>query len=132
METDCVTIVVKGMAPSENHALNRARSGRMYPSKLFQEWKRLCEKVKVQKIVDSTWYEVERTYYFPLFFKNGQIRKKDVTNCNKYTDDELVKRLITYSGKEIDDKQIISGYERKVDCKEGEERTEWTIYSIGQ
>lgn len=131
MKVECVKFIVKGIAPSENHANGRARNGRLFPSKEYKAWKKVCEGLKVQRIIDSEFYETERVFHFPLYWKNGNLKKKDTTSYIKYTDDELVKRLITYNDKQIDDCQIRMGSEEKVNCKEGEEYTEWTIWSVG-
>lgn len=123
--SDVIYFRVAGLPPSENHALIQGRGGRRFPSKEYLAWKKKCSSLKNQKIDESEWYEVERVYHFPLYYKNGNIRKKDVSNLNKYCDDELAKVV------GIDDSRIKCGHEDKVDCKEGEEYTEWTIYTIG-
>lgn len=126
-----VKFEVKGLPPSANHALVQGRNGRRYPSKEYNEWKELLSKLKPKKILSSEWYEVEREYYFPLYYKNGSIRRRDVGNFDKYADDEFCKYVKTYEGEDIDDKQIKCGSHEKVDCKKGEEKTVWTIWGIG-
>jgi Holliday junction resolvase RusA-like endonuclease len=125
MKKELVKFEVKGLPPTSNHALKQGRGGRRYPSKEYKEWKEKVSKLKPQEIVDSEWYEVEVTYYFPLYYKNGNIRRKDHRNLNKYADDEFCKLL------GIDDKQIKTGSDDKQDCKEGEERTVWTLWAVG-
>lgn len=120
-----ITITIPGLPPSENHALLRARNGRMFPSKEYRKWKVQVSKILVkQKIDKSTWYHADRVYYFPIFYKNGNVRKRDVSNLNKYADDELCKKI------KIDDSHIKSGTEQKIECKEGEEKTIWRIVCI--
>lgn len=125
MNKEEVQFEVGGLPPSSNHALLQTRSGRRFPSKEYKEWKELVGKLEPQHIVDSEWYEVEVTYYFPLYYKNGNLRKKDHRNLNKYADDEFCKLL------GIDDSKIKTGHDDKQDCKEGEERTVWTIWAVG-
>ena len=129
MKKDTITIEVPDVPVSVNGALKGARR---FPSKEYKAWKDIVEesvpdKIKIQK---SMWYEVIREYYFPLFYKNGNVRIKDVANYIKYADDELVKHLVTYEGDKVDDCQFIHGEETKIDCKEGEEKTIWTITAI--
>ena len=119
-----VTFVVDGLPPSENHALCRARNGRMFPSKEYRRWKHTVSKLKNKSIQPSIWYCVSRQFYFPVRYKNGNIKKKDVSNLNKYADDELCKKL------GIDDSYIIKGVEEKIDCNPGEEKTVWTIMCV--
>lgn len=126
-----VKFEVQGLPPSANHALKQSRGGRRYPSKEYKEWKELLSKLKPKKIISSEWYEVEREYYFPLYYKNGNIRRRDVGNFDKYADDEFCKYIETYEGEEIDDKQIKTGHHDKRDCKKGEEKTVWTIWAVG-
>lgn len=126
MKKEEIQFEVNGLPPSSNHALERARNGRMYPSEEYREWKKSVSKLKSKKIADSEWYEVEVTYYFPLYYKNGNVRRKDHRNLNKYADDEFCKLL------GIDDSRIKTGHDDKQDCKEGEERTVWTIWTIGE
>lgn len=125
MNKEEVQFEVGGLPPSSNHALLQTRSGRRFPSKEYKEWKELVGKLEPQHIVDSEWYEVEVTYYFPLYYKNGNLRKKDHRNLNKYADDEFCKLL------GIDDSKIKTGHDDKQDCKEGEERTVWTVRAVG-
>lgn len=125
MKKEEVQFIVEGLPPSSNHALLQTRGGRRFPSPEYREWKKKVAKLRPVKIKDSEWYEVERVYYFPLYYKNGNIRKKDHTNLNKYADDEFCKLI------GIDDKQIKTGSEDKQDCAEGEEKTVWTIWIVG-
>ena len=125
MKHEEVHFTVRGLPPTSNHALLQARGGRRYPSEEYKKWKELVKALPNKKIDESEWYECGRVYYFPLYYKNGKIRKKDHTNLNKYADDELCKKL------GIDDSHIKTSHDDKQDCKEGEERTEWTIWVVG-
>lgn len=126
MSKEMVKFEVDGLPPTSNHALLQTRGGRRFPSPEYKEWKEKVSKLKPQSIMDSEWYEVEATYYFPLYYKNGNVRKKDHRNLNKYADDEFCKLL------GIDDSKIKTGHDDKQDCKEGEERTEWCIWAVGK
>jgi Holliday junction resolvase RusA-like endonuclease len=130
MKSSEVQFVVNGTPPSVNHAL---LGGGRYPSKEYKAWKRAVEEQTTEvRIVGSQFYETEVCVYFPLFYKNGNLRKKDIGNYIKYIDDELCKRLVTYEGEGVDDMQILSSTISKVDCKAGEERVEWTIWGVGK
>ena len=125
MNNEEVQFEAKGLPPTSNHALLQARGGRRYPSEEYKKWKETVKKLKPKKIKDSEWYEVERIYYFPLYYKNGNIRRKDHTNLNKYADDEFCRLL------NIDDSRIKTGHEDKQDCKEGEQKTVWILLAVG-
>ena len=132
MKNNSITFEIEGLPPSVNHAMNQARNGRRYPSKELVEWKARVSELDITKILNSEWYEVERIYYFPLYFKNGNKRRKDVANLDKYADDLLCSRLVTYDGRELDDREIKTGSHDKQNCEEGKERTVWTIWGIGE
>ena len=99
-----------------------------YPTMEYKRWRDTVADLPIQKIESAEWYGVERVFYFPLYYKNGNIRVKDVGNYIKYADDMFCKQLVTYDGEPIDDKKIVEGSETKVDSEEV--KTVWSIYVI--
>lgn len=122
-----VTIEVPGLPPSANNALVHAPR-RTFPTKEYRAWKKLCKNIKVQKIKKAEWYGVEIFFHFPLYYKNGNVMRKDRSNYIKYAEDELCKKLVTYDGEPIDDKLIKTGVEEKIDSDEV--KTVFTIYCM--
>ena len=121
------TFEVFGLPPSVNHALVHAR-GRTFPTKEYKEWRKLCKALPIKKIKKSKWYGVEIFFFFPIFYKNGNVRKKDRSNFIKYAEDELCRRLETYSGEKVDDSLIKVGTAAKIDS--AEITTIFTIYCL--
>jgi len=126
MKNESITFIIKDIAPSENHALLTARGGRRFPSKEYKAWKELVSKIRPRKIMDTQWYGVEIAYYTPLYYKNGNVRRWDAHNYNKYTIDEVIRKL---NDGEIDDCRILEHSACKIDSPE--KRTEITFYCIG-
>jgi len=116
-QNDCVTFVIEGIPPTENHAIKQGRNFKRYPSKEYQYWKWLVSQLKPQKIKTSTWYGCEIVFEFPILNKNGTVKRKDVHNYIKYAIDEVIKKITTYNELELDDKVIIEGSYSKVDSK---------------
>ena len=119
-----VSFVIPGLPPSSNHALGTAPSGHRFANAELKAWRQLVGIVPRQEIDDlGDWYTMQVHFYFPLYYKNGNIRRKDLSNMIKYTEDEIIKRLITDNP--IDDRQIVSISAFKIDSEE--ERTEVLI-----
>ena len=121
---------IKSLPVTVNHALGRTRTGRSYKTKAYKQWVKDFKTAypKERKIKDSQWYGIEIQLYFPLFYKNGNVRKKDVSNYIKYAEDLVFGNLITYNGDSIDDCRITEGEYFKIDSEE--EKTIINIYCI--
>jgi Holliday junction resolvase RusA-like endonuclease len=113
-----VKYILSQLPPSSNHAIRSSRFG-YYPTKEYKQFKRYISGLEKKTIEKSTFYKVNRKFYLPLFYKNGNVRKKDLTNMIKYVDDELCKLV------GIDDSQILEGTEKKINCTL--EYCEWEI-----
>lgn len=129
MSNEKITFTIPGIPPSQNHAIKMTTRGgyvRRYSSKELKTWQELVAyTTNEQQIVKSTWYGIDITYYLPLFYKNGNIRRKDIDNMIKYTIDSILERVKTTEREEIDDRQI---KELKAQKKDGEERTDIILY----
>lgn len=100
-----------------------------YKTKAYREWEEeVMLTVKEQTIECSEFYGVEIIYYFPIYYKNGKIRKKDFKNMDKYAVDTVIRKLKDKNGKEIDDRRLSESYECKVDSEE--EKVEISFYCI--
>ena len=73
---------------------------------------------KKYKITEDQWLEVDYTFYFPLYFKNGKIRKKDLGNFEKVLTDGLCKFINGFK-----DENIKNIYLHKNNCVAGKECT---------
>lgn len=121
-----------GMLPvSENNAIASSRRGG-YKTKQYKEWEEfVLLTVKEKCIKCSEWYECEVVFYFPLYFKNGKVRKKDAHNMIKYAIDTVLNnKLLDSKGERIDDSRILGGGWTSVDSEE--ERVEITFYTVGE
>lgn len=85
--------------------------------------------VKEKTIANSEFYGVKIIYYFPIYYKNGNVRRKDFKNMDKYAIDTVMRKLRDEDGEEIDDCRLLESYECKMDSEE--EKVEITFYSIG-
>ena len=98
-----------------------------YKTKAYREWEEeVMLTVKEQTIANSEFYGVEIIYYFPIYYKNGNVRRKDFKNMDKYAVDTVLKKLVDEDGEEIDDCRLLESYECKVDSEE--EKVEITFY----
>ena len=114
---------------SENDAVRMTPKGG-YKTKKYREWEEFVGyTVKEKSIAKSEWYGVEIVYYFPLYYKNGSIRKKDFKNMDKYAIDVVLKKLIDQEGNPIDDCRILESSECKIDSEK--ECVEISFYCIG-
>ena len=101
-----------------------------YKTKAYQEWEEeVMLTVKEQTIAKSEFYGVEIIYYFPIYYKNGKICKKDFKNMDKYAIDTVMKKLRDEDGNEIDDCRLSESYECKIDSEQ--EKVEISFYCIG-
>jgi Holliday junction resolvase RusA-like endonuclease len=123
------TFKIDRLPVSENDAVRMTPRGG-YKTRKYQEWEEYVGyTVKEVVIETSEWYGVEIIYYFPLYCKNGNIKRKDHKNMDKYAIDTTIKKLVDSNGEKIDDCRIIESSECKVDSKD--ERVEITYYCIG-
>jgi hypothetical protein len=126
---ETVTFKINRLPVSENNAVRMSSRGG-YKTKAYREWEEeVMLTVKEQTIANSEFYGVEIIYYFPIYYKNGNIRRKDFKNMDKYAIDTVMRKLRDEDGEEIDDCRLLESYERKVDSEE--ERVEITFYRIG-
>lgn len=125
-------IEIPGIPPSLNDSHKVAvRNGRVwkYPHKSLKEWLDLVGfTLEPMKIVETEWYGAEYIFYFPIYCKNGNIRRKDVSNLIKYVEDPIMERVTTYEGKKIDDSRFLEVSAMKVDSPE--DKTEINIYAM--
>jgi len=112
---------------SENEAVRMTYRGG-YRTKKFNEWIKMVETMPIQTINKSEWYGYEIVFHFPLYYKNGNIRKKDGHNMIKYGVDTVLGRVVDSEGQEIDDCRIIEGSHCKVD--DSKEYVEISFYCI--
>ena len=112
---------------SENEAVRMTYRGG-YRTKKFNEWIKMVELMPVQTINKCEWYGYEIIFHFPLYFKNGNVRKKDGHNMIKYGVDTVLGRVVDSEGHEIDDCRIIEGSHCKVD--DDNECVEISFYCI--
>lgn len=112
---------------SENEAVRMTYKGG-YKTKKFRGWEKMVSTVKEQVINKSEWYGYEMVFHFPLYYKNGNIRKKDGHNMIKYGIDTVLSRVVDSDGNQIDDCRVIEGSHCKVDDKK--ERVEVCFYCI--
>lgn len=128
MKTTAVFKIDK-LPVSENDAVRMSYRGG-YKTKKYKEWEDWVSLlVKEQTIAKSEFYGVEIIYHFPLYYKNGNIKKKDFKNMDKYAIDTVLRKLKDEDGEPIDDCRLLESYECKVDDKE--ERVEITFYCVG-
>jgi Holliday junction resolvase RusA-like endonuclease len=123
-----VRFEIQGLPVSVNNAI-RFAGKRTYKTKQFKQWEELvfyC--TKEQTINKSEWYGVEVLCHFPLYCKNGSIRRKDIDDLLKYAIDTTLERVVDSEGNPIDDKCILEGSFAKIDSEQ--EKTEIIFYTI--
>lgn len=123
-----VKFKIKSLPVSVNNAVRHSKYT-SYKTKEFKEWEGFVEKETDKNINKSEWYGVEVVCYFPLYYKNGNIRRRDIDDMLKYAIDCTLKKVQNKDG-EIDDKRVLEGSFAKIDSEE--EYTEITFYCIGQ
>lgn len=124
-----VTFKIDRLPVSENNAVRMTPRGG-YKTAQYREWEEyVALTVKEQVIANSEFYGVEILYYFPIYYKNGNIRRKDYKNMDKYAIDTVLRKVKDKDGKEIDDCRLSESYECKIDNQE--EKVEITFYCIG-
>ena len=117
------------MPVSENDAVRMSSRGG-YKTKKYKEWEEeVMLTVKEKSIANSEFYGVEIVYYFPIYYKNGKIRRKDFKNMDKYAIDTVMRKLKDEDGNEIDDCRLSESCECKIDSEE--EKVEISFYCIG-
>lgn len=123
------TFKIDRLPVSENDAVRMSYKGG-YKTKKYKEWEEeVMLTVKEQNIASSEFYGVEIIYYFPLYYKNKNIRKKDFKNMDKYAIDTVMRKLKDEEGNSIDDCRLSESYECKIDSEQ--ERVEISFYCIG-
>lgn len=109
-----VVFNIESLPVSENEAVRMTSRGG-YKTKKFKDWERLVGFQKEQIINKSEWYGYEAVFHFPLYYKNGNIRRKDGHNMIKYAVDTVLQKVVDSSGESIDDCRILEGSHFKVD-----------------
>ena len=123
------TFKIDRLPVSENDAVRMSSRGG-YKTKKYKEWEEeVMLTVKEQTIANSEFYGVEIIYYFPIYYKNGNIRRKDFKNMDKYAIDTVMKKLRDEKGNEIDDCRLSESYECKINSEQ--EKVEISFYCIG-
>jgi len=114
---EVVVFKINGLPVSENEAVRMTSRGG-YKTKKFKEWEKLVSLQK-EKIIDKCeWYGYEAIFHFPLYYKNGNIKKKDGHNMIKYAVDTVLSRVRDTDGNEIDDCRILEGSHCKIDSED--------------
>ena len=67
---------------------------------------------------ESGLYCMDYVFRFPLYYKNGNLRKRDADDMVKYATDVFCKRLRASDGSVFDDKKVVGGYFMKEDGQE--------------
>ena len=125
---DTATFKIDALPVSENRAIGRSSRGG-YKTKFYKEWEEIVMLTqKEQKIDCSEFYGVEMIYYLPIYYKNGNVRRVDGPNFDKYNIDMVIRKLIDRNGEAIDDCRILEWSGCKVDSEE--KYTEITFYCI--
>ena len=123
-----VVFEFEGIAPSENLAIRTSRYGGNQ-TKRYKAWLRAIFNTEHQSIAESEWYKVSIDLYFPIYYKNGNIKRKDAHNYAKYTIDPVfgtqkidkmmfAPMLYDDMGEEIDDCRIIETTIKKHDSED--------------
>ena len=123
-----IKIILNYLPPSVNEAYSGYRV--RHKSKAYLDFLRNLEAWFLQaeknyKISGDSWLAVDYTFYFPLYFKNWKIRKRDLWNFEKVLTDWL-SHFIPW----FDDEKIKVINLRKNDCEKWEEKTIIRIYEI--
>jgi Holliday junction resolvase RusA-like endonuclease len=125
---DVVVFVIDMLPVSENDAVRMTPRGG-YKTRKYKEWEEFVGyTVKEKTIACSQWYGIEIVYYFPLYYKNGKVRRKDFKNMDKYAIDVVLKKVVDQKGNPIDDCRIMESSECKIDSDK--EKVEITFYCI--
>lgn len=131
-KNETVGFVIEGIPPSLNHAYGITTRGgkvRRFPSQKLKEWRELVAYTTTpQRIKSAKLYGVEILFYYKKYYKNGNLKKKDVFNMEKYCTDEVIKKLETYDGLKIDDSQLDEGHVYR--CDSPVEKTEVSFYAM--
>jgi len=127
---ECVTFKIDMLPVSENRAIRTSSRGG-YKTKEYKEWEEfILLTVKEQTICASEWYETEILYFYPIYFKNGNVRKKDAHNLIKYAIDTVLhNKVVDENGEKIDDSRILGGSWYKYDSDK--ESFEISFYCVG-
>jgi Holliday junction resolvase RusA-like endonuclease len=118
---------IDSLPVSVNNAVRHSYRG-SYKTNEFKEWDELVSYQKQQTINKSEWYGVEIVFHMPLYFKNGNIRRKDADDMLKYAIDCTLKRVVDSDENSIDDSRIMEGNYTKVN--DDHEYTEISFYTI--
>lgn len=104
---------------SENKAVRMSSRGG-YKTKEYKEWEEfVLLTVNQKQIKNSEWYRVDLLFYYPLYFKNGNIRNKDAHNMIKYAVDTVLhNKVVDEDGEKIDDRRVLMGTWEKKDGKD--------------
>lgn len=127
MKNKQVQFTVNALPCNVNNAVRMTSRGG-YKTKHYKLWENAVNMLPTAKIVDATWYEIELVLHFPIYNKNGTVKRKDASNYIKYAEDLFFKKLTTYDGNPIDDSRILQGSYQKVDSKKL--YTEFTVYAL--
>ena len=81
-------------------SVNKAYAGNgriRYKSREYKEYeekvKEIMQNAKTLEIDPLKWVVAEYRFFFPLYFKNGKIRKRDVANLEKVLSDTLTHHI---------------------------------------
>ena len=122
------TFKIDALPVSTNKAVGHSRRGG-YKTQEYKDWEQLVMLTQKEKTIKcSEWYGVEMVYHFPIYYKNGNIRRVDGPNFDKYNIDIVLRRLKDKNGEEIDDCRLIEWSGCKVNSEK--EHTEITFYCI--
>jgi Holliday junction resolvase RusA-like endonuclease len=129
MAKECVTFKLDLLPVSENKAIRMNKRGG-YKTQDYKEWEEyVLLTLKEQEICNSQWYETEIIFTYPIYYKNGNVRRKDAHNMIKYAIDTILhNKVVDEDGEKIDDCRIIGGSWTK--C-EGDEGVEISFYCVG-
>jgi Holliday junction resolvase RusA-like endonuclease len=100
---------VESIPVSVNNGIRYStKTHRSYKTKPYKEWEKQFTYFPIQHIKYSQWYQIDIYVGFKLFYKNGNIKRKDIDDMLKYTIDCALSRVRDEEG-EIDDKRILGG-----------------------
>lgn len=132
---DFITIVIPDIPPSVNAATRAFQSNSgigFYKDNKLKAWEKLVKDICLIErphINDAPTYGIELTFTYPKYYKNGNLKKKDLDNLIKYTIDNVVKYIITPSTVGLDDSRIDEVGACRIDSPQAE--TTITLYTIG-
>lgn len=91
-----VRLVLDGLPPSDNNAYRTSRANRRHLTREAAAWKRevgfewLRSTTAAQRdAVKTEWWHVGIDYELPLYYKNGRVRKWDVSSHQKLAVDAV-------------------------------------------